>query len=234
VSTVSALDESDIPPPPEPDFEPEPELDIEPAAVAAEPAAEVGDGPDLPAVLAKWQDVRTAVREANKVTEVMLSGATVRGVNGSTLVLSHDSAPLVQRLSSPHAAEVLTGAMAKVFGGSWQVSVHAASALPVDTAIPKAAAPQGRKPEARAPYVRPSRGAGAGASASGDAPEPEPEPEPEPVPTPPEPVDDEDLTDAERDEMIATAKDSTPDPRQDPEQVAIALLATELGARPIS
>jgi DNA polymerase-3 subunit gamma/tau len=115
--------------------------------------------------------------------------------------------------------------------------VHAASALPADTATPKAAAaPQGRKPEskAKAPYVRPSRGGGTGASASSDAPEPEPEPEPEPVPTPPEPVDDEDLTDAERDEMIATARDSTPDPRQDPEQVAIELLATELGARPIN
>jgi DNA polymerase-3 subunit gamma/tau len=162
----------------------------------------------------------------------MLSGATVRGVSGSTLVLSHDSAPLVQRLSSPHATEVLTGAMTKVFGGSWQVSVHAASALPADTAKPKAAAPRTRKPEVKAPYVRPSRGGGA--PTAGDVAEPEPEPEPEPVPPPPEPVDDEDLTDAERDEMIATARDSTPDPHQDPEQVAIDLLTSELGARPIS
>jgi DNA polymerase-3 subunit gamma/tau len=131
--------------------------------------------------------------------------------------------------------EVLTGAMTKVFGGTWEVSVHAASSLPADTTgKPQVSAPQTtRKPEVKAPYVRPSRGSSAGAGASaGDA--PEPEPEPEPVPIPPEPVDDEDLTDAERDEMIATARDSTPDPRQDPEQVAIDLLATELGARPIS
>jgi DNA polymerase-3 subunit gamma/tau len=221
---VSVPDDADVPLPPKPDYEPEPEPAVEPAAAPAEPAgAPAAEGPDLAAVQAKWQEVRTEVRTANKVTEVMLSGATVRGVNGTTLVLSHDSAPLVQRLSSPHAVEVLTGAMSKVFGGSWEISVHAAASLPADTA----------KPEAKAPYVRPSRGAGA-ASASGDAPEPEPEPEPEPVQAPPEPVDDEDLTDAERDEMIATARDSTPDPRQDPEQVAIELLATELGARPIT
>ncbi|PVY29994.1 DNA polymerase III subunit gamma and tau [Williamsia muralis] len=234
-TAVSVPDDADVPLPPEPDYEPEPEPAVEPAAAPAEPAgAPAAGGPDLAAVQAKWQEVRTEVRTANKVTEVMLSGATVRGVNGTTLVLSHDSAPLVQRLSSPHAVEVLTGAMSKVFGGSWEISVHAAASLPADTAKPQAAAPGStRKPEAKAPYVRPSRGAGA-ASASGDAPEPEPEPEPEPVQAPPEPVDDEDLTDAERDEMIATARDSTPDPRQDPEQVAIELLATELGARPIT
>lgn len=112
-----------------------------------------------------------------------------------------------------------------------QGTVQAGATAQPTTAAPAAPAPT--TAAAAPPYVRPSRGAGA-ASASGDAPEPEPEPEPEPVQAPPEPVDDEDLTDAERDEMIATARDSTPDPRQDPEQVAIELLATELGARPIT
>jgi DNA polymerase-3 subunit gamma/tau len=97
---------------------------------------------------------------------------------------------------------------------------------------PQAAQTDTRKPEAKqATYTRPSRGsAGAGAREE-EAPEPEPEPEPEPAP---DPVKDEDLTDAERDEMIATARNSTPDPREDPEQIAIALLTSELGATPIN
>jgi DNA polymerase-3 subunit gamma/tau len=186
-------------------------------------------------VQAKWQEVRTAVRTANKVTEVMLSGASVRGVDGSTLILSHESAPLVERLSSKHAVDVITSALHYVFGGTWQVSVHSASSLPAEPKPASATPTKARKPETKQPYVRPSRGGGGVASNAGDGepPEPEPEPEPEPLPPEPEPVSDEDLTDDERDEMIATARDSKPDPRQDPEQIAIALLATELGAKPL-
>lgn len=225
------VSEPDIPLPPEPEFEPEPAPDLEPEVVAPAAVAPPSDGPDLAAVQAKWQEVRTAVRTANKVTEVMLSGASVRGVDGGTLILSHESAPLVERLSSKHATDVLTAALHHVFGGSWQVAVHAASSLPAEPKPAAAATPRDRKPEAKQAYVRPSRG---GASNPGDGEAPEPEPEPEPVPPAPEPVSDEDLTDDERDEMIATARDSTPDPRQDPEQVAIDLLATELGARPLT
>lgn len=229
-ATPDPVTEPDIPLPPEPDFDPEPAPEPEPEGVAAAAAAPTSGGPDLAAVQEKWQEVRTAVRAANKVTEVMLSGASVRGVDGRTLILSHESAPLVERLSSKHAVDVLTSALSQVFGGGWQVSVHAASSLPADPKPAAADAARDRKPEVKQAYVRPSRG-GASNAGDGEAPDPEPEPEPEPVPAP---VSDEDLTDAERDEMIATARDSTPDPRQDPEQVAIDLLATELGARPIN
>ncbi|HEY9316070.1 DNA polymerase III subunit gamma and tau [Williamsia sp.] len=228
---VPASPFDDVPPPPEPDFEPEPEHHGEPQPQVEPVPAVAAGGIDLAAVQAKWQEVRSAVRTANKVTEVMLSGASVRGIDGSTLILSHDSQPLVQRLSSQHAVDVITAAMSQVFGGDWQVQVHAASAMPAMPTKPQAAQVDTRKPEAKqATYTRPSRGSAAG-SREEDAPEPEPEPEPEPVP---DPVKDEDLTDAERDEMVATARNSTPDPRADPEQIAIALLTSELGATPIN
>ncbi|PXW30740.1 UNVERIFIED_CONTAM: DNA polymerase III tau subunit [Williamsia faeni] len=221
----------DIPPPPEPDFEPEPEPFGEPGPRVEPKPLVASGGLDLAAVQAKWQEVRSAVRIANKVTEVMLSGASVRGVDGSTLILTHDSQPLVQRLSSQHAVDVITAAMSQVFGGDWQVQVHPASAMPA-MPKPQAAQTDTRKPEAKqATYTRPSRGSAGSGSREEEAPEPEPEPEPEPAP---DPVKDEDLTDAERDEMIATARNSTPDPREDPEQIAIALLTSELGATPIN
>ena len=65
-------------------------------------------------------------------------------------------------------------------------------------------------------------------AASPAAPEPAPEPE-EPEP----PRADEELTDAERDEMVADARTGSPERRLDPDQVALELLKSELGARPL-
>ncbi len=47
-----------------------------------------------------WTTVREKVRERSRTTEVMLAGAIVRAVEGDTLVLSHESAPLAKRLTS--------------------------------------------------------------------------------------------------------------------------------------
>ena len=66
----------------------------------------------------------------------------------------------------------------------------------------------------------------------GGPPPPEAPPEPE-EPRPAEPVPDEELTDAERDEMVAHARHSAPDERLDPDQVALEILKSELGARPV-
>ncbi|MGB3695932.1 MAG: DNA polymerase III subunit gamma/tau, partial [Gordonia sp. (in: high G+C Gram-positive bacteria)] len=91
-----------------------------------------------------------------------------------------------------------------------------------------AAEAPGQQPARRPVYTRPSRAHGAPPPDDGyDAPPP-PEPD-EPAP----PVPDEELTDAERDEMIAQAQNGTPDHRLDPDQVALELLKSELGARPI-
>ncbi|GAA2057856.1 DNA polymerase III subunit gamma and tau [Williamsia deligens] len=204
----------------EPDPEPEPEPEPEPAQ-QAEPAA--GPSVDIDAVRAAWSDVRAKVGESDKVIQVMLSAAVVRAVEGSTLVISHDTAPLVARLSDARASAAVGTAMGSIFGGEWSMRcVH----MPADAAPPT---PQGGKPAKAATtptYTR--RNKPSPAVSAGDEPPPE-EPAPEPGP----PVADEDLSEAERDEMIADARDSDPDPHQDPDTLALELLQSELGARRI-
>ncbi|MBT0567229.1 DNA polymerase III subunit gamma and tau [Williamsia sp. CHRR-6] len=229
----------------EPEPEPEPEAENqsesqphqqrpEPEPSGPEPAAAVA-GVDVAAVRAAWAEVRAAVRERDKIIEVMLAGVTVRDITGDTLTISHEAAPLVARLASDRGATVIADAMAAVFGGTWRVHcVHQANDVAVQPVTGSSGSTNGRtaKPAGQASYTRKGRSPGAGeapAPGAGDEPPPPEEPSPEPVP----PVADEDLTDAERDEMISDAHNNDPDPRQDPEQVALKLLADELGARPI-
>ncbi|MFT4128020.1 MAG: DNA polymerase III subunit gamma/tau, partial [Gordonia sp. (in: high G+C Gram-positive bacteria)] len=89
-----------------------------------------------------------------------------------------------------------------------------------------------RAPERPAPkrpaYARPSRTPEPGQRPRpSTAPTPEPEPEPEP------PRSDDEISDAERAEMVADAHNSSPDPRVDPATVALELLQSQLGATPL-
>ena len=108
---------------PEPDAVPEPRRTPEPEPAAAQtlpqevsevPAAA---GPDAAAIRAVWSEVRAKVRDRSRTVEVMLSGATVREVDGNRVVLVHDSAPLVKRLAEPRNATVIAAALGDVFGG---------------------------------------------------------------------------------------------------------------------
>ncbi|WP_328856442.1 DNA polymerase III subunit gamma and tau [Williamsia herbipolensis] len=218
------------PEPVEPEPEPEP---VEPEPAAAEPGPPAAAGVDVETVRAKWADVRAKIGERDKIIQVMLSAATVRAVEGSTLVISHDAAPLVARLSEPRGQTVISAAMGDVFGGEWSMRcVHMANDAASATTVNDPTGP-GRKGATaeKTTYTRRGGRSGANAAAAGSSDEPPPPEEPSPEPAPP--VADEDLTDADRDEMIADARDSDPDPRMDPEQVAMALLVSELGARPI-
>ena len=79
------------PPPPAPAPVPEPRpVQPEPAAPAA--AAQ----PNAAAVRSMWTTVREKVRERSRTTEVMLAGAIVRAVEDNTLILSHESACVVE------------------------------------------------------------------------------------------------------------------------------------------
>lgn len=135
-----------------------------------------------------WTTVREKVRERSRTTEVMLAGAIVRAIDGSTLVLAHQSAPLAKRLSEQRNADVIREALKDVFGVDWRVRCEP------------------------------------GADAAEIAPLP-----PEPGPESARPVE------SEEDELIAEAvRDALdPAPRRDPEEAALELLQTELGARPI-
>lgn len=185
-------------PEPPPAAPPEPE----PAAAAAAPAAESASAPgelNTAAVRSMWPTVREKVRQRSRTTEVMLAGATVRAIEGNTLVLSHESAPLAKRLCEQRNADVIAEALKDALGVNWRVRCEAGA--------PASAAPP-------APA-----GGGAGPAASKVA-------EPEP-----------DVDTARRDEeehMLAEAVRAEPSaPRRDPEEVALELLQSELGARRI-
>ncbi|MCV7284686.1 DNA polymerase III subunits gamma/tau [Mycolicibacterium wolinskyi] len=188
------------PPPPEPTPEPVPEPAPEPVQASATPGGE----PNAAAVRSMWPTVREKVRERSRTTEVMLSGAIVRAVEGKTLVLSHESPPLAKRLTESRNADVIRDALKDALGVDWQIRCEVGTAEPVAAPPPRASKPPPRIPS------RPGR----------SIPEPEPAPDPEP------PVDDEE-------EMLAEAGQSEAGPRRDPEEVALELLQNELGARKI-
>lgn len=209
-----------------------------PVAESPSPAPESSGGPvalTAEQVSARWADIRTAVRNnpnGGKTLEPMLSAATVQSVGDGVIVLGHPIPPLVARLSEPGRIDMFNRIVADLFGAGWQVQViHAQGA-------PASAAPNRQGPGAAAPrrqeFTRPSRGNRGAERRSADDGPPPPEPPPEPEePWPAEPIPDEELSDSERDEMVASAHTGTPDPRLDPDQVALELLKSELGARPV-
>ena len=75
-----------------------------------------------------WTTVREKVRQRSRTTEVMLAGAIVRAVEGDTLVLSHESAPLAKRLSEQRNADVIREALKDALGVDWKIRCEAGAA----------------------------------------------------------------------------------------------------------
>lgn len=212
---------------------------VAPAPAAAAPQAlpepepqrtVVAGQPDAATVRTVWSEVRSAVRERSRTTEVMLSSATVRRLEGDTLVLSHDSEPLAKRLTESRNADVVREALRDVLGVNWNVVCEAGA----DRAeVPVPAHPAATPPPAPAThrYTRPS-GGGAPSSGSDEVPLPDgptdpDDPGPGAMPEP-EPVDEESmLAEAASGELGDLAG------RRDPEEAALELLAAELGAKPL-
>lgn len=171
-----------------------------------EPAAPAAAAqPNAAAVRSMWTTVREKVRERSRTTEVMLAGAIVRAVEDNTLILSHESAPLAKRLCEQRNADVIAEALRDALGVSWRVVCEAGAA---PAAAPAAAAPEPAAPQSSTPRRRPA------------------ERPAEPPPAPP-PEDDEES-------MLAEAGNTDPHvPRRDPEEAALELLQSELGARRI-
>ncbi|WFR72645.1 DNA polymerase III subunit gamma and tau [Prescottella defluvii] len=232
-------------PQPEPVREPEPvrQIEPEPAPVPQNSPAR----PDAAAIRAVWSEVRTKVRERSRTVEVMLSGATVRSVDGARVVLGHDSAPLAKRLVEPRNSDVIRAALHDVFGGDWEVTCeHGAAA-------PSAAPTRAPQPQAKAPaaprFSRPSQGRAAAAAPTQAAPRPSssdlddiPPPEAPDYPDDPGPPPADYYDDAppppttreDEEEMMAEAAVPVDQAsRRDPEDIANELLVEVLGARKI-
>ncbi|WAC57427.1 DNA polymerase III subunit gamma and tau [Gordonia sp. SL306] len=235
LSSTSATDD-DIPLPDEPTDDPAadaaPPYDDDAAAAAADDSdpeePQAAPGLAVADVEARWPEIRETARGITPVLEVMLSGASIQGVDGQTIVFGHTTEMLVGRLSNEHAGN-LRAAVQRVFGPGMDARCVHASGPTVQAQPPRGAGD--REPSRPAPkrpaYSRPSRGRDQSQSAT---PPPEHAPEPE-EPEPPRP--DEEITDAERDEMVADAHSGPPERRLDPDQIALELLKSELGARPL-
>jgi DNA polymerase-3 subunit gamma/tau len=195
-------------PVPEPSPEPSPPQPEPEPVVSEEVPAVVGSAePNAAAVRTLWPTVRDKVRQRSRTTEVMLAGATVRAVEGNTLVLSHESAPLAKRLSEQRNADVIAEALKDALGVDWRVRCEAGAASPATDAPVAPPSPVERPPRRMVP----------------------------PPPPPTEAPADSDTDErAEEESMLAEAgQDDASTPRRDPEEAALELLQNELGARRI-
>ncbi len=173
-------------PDPAPPSDAKPQSASAPPAHASAPVAAPGE-PGAAAVRTMWPTVRDKVRQRSRTTEVMLAGATVRAVEGSTLVLTHESAPLAKRLCEQRNADVIAEALKDALGVDWRVRCETGAPAPAVLQSPV-----------------------------------------EPV------VDVERAQRADEDRMLAEAGGDDPSVlRRDPEEAALELLQTELGARRI-
>ena len=114
-------------------------------AVQAPPA---GTGePNVAAVRSMWTTVREKVRERSRTTEVMLSGAIVRALEGDTLLLTHDSAPLAKRLNDQRNADVIREALKDALGVNWKIRCEPGTGAPPPAAAEPAPAEAPPPPE---------------------------------------------------------------------------------------
>ncbi len=192
-----------------------------PVEPAEPPAAASGAGLDAAAVRRVWPEVLAAAKERKKRTAALLVSATVRAVDGDTLVLSIGTAPLARLLSEQSNTEVLAESLHAVLGVRWRIRCEHGEpgAGPVPAPARGAPAPPAAAPQrpSRPPPVRRST-----------APE-------DGVPLPPEPAD-EDAPPDDEEAMLAEAAagvSAPPGERRDPEELAIELLSAQLGARAI-
>jgi DNA polymerase-3 subunit gamma/tau len=136
-AAAAATPETKPEPKPEPKSEPKPAPIAEPVPAPAAapppepapaPATEAASAPgelNTAAVRSMWPTVREKVRQRSRTTEVMLAGATVRAIEGNTLVLSHESAPLAKRLCEQRNADVIAEALKDALGVNWRVRCEA-------------------------------------------------------------------------------------------------------------
>jgi DNA polymerase-3 subunit gamma/tau len=91
-----------------------------------------------------WPTVREKVRQRSRTIDVMLAGAIVRAVEGDTLVLSHESAPLAKRLVEQRNSDVIREALKDALGVDWKIRCD----IGTKAAAPSESAPE---PERAAP-----------------------------------------------------------------------------------
>ncbi|QJY50426.1 DNA polymerase III subunit gamma and tau [Pseudonocardia broussonetiae] len=177
---------------------------------------------DAAAVRRVWPEILAAAKDRKKRTAALLVSATVRAVEGDTLVLSIGTAPLARLLSEQSNTEVIAESLHAVLGVQWRVRCEHGDPAPPPAARGGQASPQPAAAPRRPTRPPPTRRSTAGATDDAGG-EPLP-PEPAPEDAPP---DDEESMLAE----AAAGATTSPAERRDPEEMAIELLTSQLGAR---
>ncbi|MEU1206327.1 DNA polymerase III subunit gamma and tau [Nocardia sp. NPDC005825] len=166
---------------PEPVPAPEPVVAAEPAPApdvppVAAPAAAGPAGDDvLQQVEEAWADIRAKVREFGAAVHALLSGASVARVEGETIVLAHQHAPLAQRLSQPQYLEAVQSAVKAVLGREhgvkWEVGGAGSGGAAAKAPAGRAPATAPAEPKKAAPkFSRPSQAKAAAAPVAEPAP----------------------------------------------------------------
>ncbi|MET0863170.1 MAG: DNA polymerase III subunit gamma and tau [Nakamurella sp.] len=152
-----------------------------------------------------WPEVLAAVQRQRRTTAILLDSATVVGVENGVLQLAMPSAGVARRVLEPNNADLLKAALKQVLGVDWAIRCEAAG---------PGSAGAGAK-DTRGPVNGPTGGGSRGA------------PPPATTDTIP-PPEEEDIPD---DYGEPTDPDAPVAAVRDPEELAIALLSAELGAR---
>jgi DNA polymerase-3 subunit gamma/tau len=198
-------------------------------------SAETPGQPDAAAVRAVWSELRSKVRDRSRTVEVMLSGATVHAVEGNTIVLTHESAPLAKRLVEPRNAEVLRDALRDLFGVEWEIRCESGQGGP-QPAVKRPQQRQTARTDSPPTFSRPSRAQPVKQAAEDDVPPPDGPDLPD-DPEPPEPAQAfaaPATTPEDEEEMLKeSAEPVAPGDRRDPDDIALELLKSELGAKRI-
>ncbi|GEL19157.1 DNA polymerase III subunit gamma and tau [Pseudonocardia asaccharolytica] len=190
---------------------------------AEAPAPAPSSAPDVAEVRRRWPEVLAATKQQKMRTHALLITATVRTVVDDTLVLDAGTAALARLLSEQSNLEIIAEALGAVLGGHWRVRCEFG-----DTEPPAQAPAQARNPPPRRPNrPEPARPETSRRPAPDDAVPVPPEPPEPPAEEPP--PDDEEAMMAE----AAAEPRGEPVSRRDPEEAAIELLSSELGARAI-
>ena len=104
--------------------------------------------PDAAAVHRQWTTVLDKVRQRSRPLSVMLSGAMVRAVEDTTLVLTHESAPWLKRLVGATQSECHPDALTDALGNGLRGCGTRSSSPPPTMAGHPPRPPEGREREA--------------------------------------------------------------------------------------
>jgi DNA polymerase III subunit gamma/tau len=143
----------EVEPQPVPKAEAEPAPSPPPVRSPSDPVVEAPAAPSVrgelnaAAVRSMWPSVREKVRQRSRTIDVMLAGAIVRAVEGDTLVLSHESAPLAKRIVEQRNSDVIREALKDALGVDWKIRCEAGAAPPAPAPEPESVAPSPPQPD---------------------------------------------------------------------------------------